>query len=165
MRPPCRGVDRTDCRLGRGAGGNGDSSALGQTPVIGIFQRGGSIYTGYVLDGAGKSQVHGRRGRIEPDDILRAESWRGYGDPAEPGDAGTGRVKGETSKGEKNANGIRSFRAYARRRLAKFRGVPGTTFYPAPQGERVSVQLPQPEYLPRGPEAAAGKAAQLKDRA
>jgi hypothetical protein len=81
-----------------------------------------------VQEGAGKSQADGRRGRIEPDSILRAESWRGNGDPAEPGEAGAGRVKSGTSKEAKNATGIRSFRAYAQRRLAKFRGVPGTTF-------------------------------------
>ena len=43
--------------------------------------------------------------------------------------AGKAQPEGRPGKGESNTNGIRSFRAYARRRLAKFRGVPGTTFY------------------------------------
>jgi hypothetical protein len=64
---------------GIGAGGNGDSSARGRIPVIGIFQRGGSIYTGFVLDGAATSCRESGRGRIEPDDILRPDAWRGYG--------------------------------------------------------------------------------------
>jgi transposase len=129
--PPVEGWIATDLsRLGaRGAGGNGGPAGSGKTPAIGIFQRGGSIYTGIIQEGAGKAQADGRLGRIEPDSILRAESWRGNGDPVEPGETGAGRRKSGTSRGEKNANGIRSFRAYARRRLVKFRGVPGTTFY------------------------------------
>jgi transposase len=82
-------------RLGaRGAGNNGGPAGSSKTHAIGIFQRGGSIYTGSLQDGAGKAKAEGYPG-----------------------------------KGESNTNGIRSFRAYARRRLAKFRGVPGTTFY------------------------------------
>jgi len=104
---------------GIGAGGNGDAGARGRTPVIGIFQRGGSIYTGFVLEGNGTSKPG--NGRAEPDDILRPDAWRGYDGLA-----------GEAERplpGDRNPAGIRTFRSYARRRLAKFRGVPGSTFY------------------------------------
>jgi len=104
---------------GIGAGGNGDAGARGRTPVIGIFQRGGSIYTGFVLEGNGTSKPG--NGRAEPDDILRPDAWRGYDG-----------LSGEAERplpGDKNPAGIRTFRSYARRRLAKFRGVPGSTFY------------------------------------
>jgi len=104
---------------GIGAGGNGDAGARGRTPVIGIFQRGGSIYTGFVLEGNGTSRPG--NGRAEPDDILRPDAWRGYDG-----------LSGEAERplpGDKNPAGIRTFRSYARRRLAKFRGVPGSTFY------------------------------------
>jgi transposase len=99
--PPIEGWIAADLsRLGaRGAGGNGGPAGGSKTPAIGIFQRGGSIYTDIVPDGAGKAQSEGGRG---------------------------GRRRSST--GEGNAAGIRSFRAYARRRLVKFRGVPGTTF-------------------------------------
>ena len=104
---------------GIGAGGNGDAGARGRTPVIGIFQRGGTIYTAFVLEGNGKPKTE--NGRIEPDDILRPDAWRGYDG-----------LSGEAERplpGDRNPAGIRSFRSYARRRLAKFRGVPGSTFY------------------------------------
>jgi len=104
---------------GIGAGGNGDAGARGRTPVIGIFQRGGSIYTGFVLEGNGTSKPG--NGRAEPDDILRPDAWRGYDG-----------LSGEAERplpGDRNPAGIRTFRSYARRRLAKFRGVPGSTFY------------------------------------
>ena len=71
---------------GIGAGGNGDAGARGRTPVIGIFQRGASIYTGFVLEGNGKSQPENGRGRIEPDDILRPDAWRGYDGLADEAD-------------------------------------------------------------------------------
>ena len=50
---------------GIGAGGNGDSSARGRTPVIGIFQSGDSIYTGFVLEGNGNPQPESGRGLQE----------------------------------------------------------------------------------------------------
>ncbi len=99
-------------RIGaRGAGGNGGGARL---PDIGIFQRGGSIFTGVV--GAGRAQA--APGPGEPDSILRPEQWR---------DGGPGGK--DPSERERSANGIRAFRAYARRRFAKLRGVPGATFY------------------------------------
>jgi len=101
---------------GQGAGGNG--GAGDRMPAIGIFHRGGSIFTRIMPQDAGKAQASG--GRIAPDSILRPEQWLDAGGPGR---------KGPPPEREKSANGIRSFRAYARRRLAKFRGVPGTTFY------------------------------------
>jgi transposase len=123
----CEGASPVE---GIGEGGNGDAGARGRTPVIGIFQRGGSIYTGFVLENNGKSEPE--TGRVEPDDILRPEAWRGYdglsgGAETERPGAGTG--KNGLADGYRNLSGIRSFRSYARRRLAKFRGVPGTSFY------------------------------------
>jgi transposase len=117
---------------GIGAGGNGDAGARGRTPVIGIFQRGASIYTGFVLEGNGKPKQENGRGRIEPDDILRPDAWRGYDGLAGEADRshpGAKIGKNGHANGVKDLSGIRTFRSYARRRLAKFRGVPGSTFY------------------------------------
>jgi transposase-like protein len=113
---------------GIGAGGNGDAGARCRTPVIGIFQRGESIYTGFVLEGNGKSQPENGRSRIEPDDILRPDAWRGYDGLAGEADRSPPGAK-SGKNGGKDLSGIRTFRSYARRRLAKFRGVPGSTFY------------------------------------
>ena len=113
---------------GIGAGGNGDAGARGRTPVIGIFQRGGSIYTGFVLESNGKSKP--KNGRAEPDDILRPDAWRGYDGLAGEADRPLpGAGKSGHANGVRDLSGIRTFRSYARRRLAKFRGVPGSTFY------------------------------------
>ena len=91
-----------------------------------------SIYTGFVLEGNGKSQPENGRGRIEPDDILRPDAWRGYDGLAGEADRslpGARAGKNGHANGVKDLSGIRTFRSYARRRLAKFRGVPGSTFY------------------------------------
>jgi hypothetical protein len=110
----------------KGAEGNG---GRGATPIIGIFQRGGSIYTGFVMEGNGKAPQENGRGRIEPDDILRPDSWLGYAGEADEGRAVSRPGKNGTANGSRNLDAVRSFRNYARRRLAKFRGVPGSTFY------------------------------------
>lgn len=115
---------------GIGTGGNGDAGARGRTPIIGIFQRGGSIYTGFVLEGNGTSQPG--NGRAEPDDILRPDAWRGCDGLSGEADRslpGTGTGRNGLANGVRDLSVIRTFRSYARRRLAKFRGVPGSTFY------------------------------------
>ncbi len=109
---PVEGGAAFDASLigGRGARGNGGA----RLPAIGIFQRGGRIFT-EIVQPEGAQATPGPGG---PDSILRPEQWR----DRSPGGK-------DPSERERGANGIRSFRAYARRRLAKFRGVPGTTFY------------------------------------
>ncbi|NPV05344.1 MAG: IS1595 family transposase [Syntrophaceae bacterium] len=105
---------------GTGAGGTCSSGGRrGRIPVIGIFERGGRVSAGFVLEGDGPSGHGGG-----PADILRPDAWRGYGGLGDETDAKDGH-RGADGR----ADGIRSFRRYARRRLAKFRGVPGSTFY------------------------------------
>ena len=117
---------------GIGAGGNGDAGARGRTPVIGIFQRGGE-HLHRVCAGGQRKVAAGERPR--PDRTGRHPAPRRVAGLRRPGRRGRQvaprRQAGKNghANGDKDLSGIRTFRSYARRRLAKFRGVPGSTFY------------------------------------
>jgi hypothetical protein len=64
------GAKRVRGRRGRGAGG--------KTPVFGILQRQGKVYTEIVPDCA-KATLQGIiRGRVSPESIIHSDRWRGY---------------------------------------------------------------------------------------
>jgi len=106
--------------------------ASGKTTVFGIFQRGGSVYTEIIPDCARRTLLAIIRGRIEPDSIIHSDHWRGYSGLVDLGYKKHYRVhhgKNEFANGRRHINGIESFWSYAKRRLAKFHGVPRSTFY------------------------------------
>lgn len=61
------GARRVKGKRGRGA--------YGKTPVFGIFQRGGRVYTEIVPDCARKTLLAIIRGRIDPDSVIHSDSW------------------------------------------------------------------------------------------
>jgi transposase-like protein len=118
------GARRVKGKRGRGA--------YGKTPVFGIFQRGGSVYTEIVPDCARKTLLAIIRGRIDPDSVIHSDSWRGYSGLVDLGYKKHYRVhhgKNEFANGRRHINGIESFWSYAKRRLMKFHGVSRSTFY------------------------------------
>ncbi len=118
------GARRVKGKRGRGA--------YGKTPVFGILQRGGSVYTEIVPDCARKTLLAIIRGRIDPDSVIHSDSWRGYSGLVDLGYKKHYRVhhgKNEFANGRRHINGIESFWSYAKRRLMKFHGVPRATFY------------------------------------
>jgi transposase-like protein len=118
------GARRVKGKRGRGA--------YGKTPVFGILQRGGHVYTEIVPDCARKTLQAIIRGRIDPDSVIHSDSWRGYSGLVDLGYKKHYRVhhgQNEFANGRRHINGIESFWSYAKRRLMKFHGVPTSTFY------------------------------------
>jgi transposase-like protein len=118
------GARRVKGKRGRGA--------YGKTPVFGILQRGGHVYTEIVPDCARKTLQAIIRGRIDPDSVINSDGWRGYNGLVDLGFKKHYRVHhgaNEFANGKKHINGIESFWSFAKRRLMKFHGIRAETFY------------------------------------
>jgi len=118
------GAKRVRGRRGRGA--------AGKTPVFGILQRKGKVYTEVVPDCAKATLQAIIRGRVSPDSIIHSDKWRGYNGLVDLGYKKHYRVHhgtNEFARGKSHINGIESFWSFAKNRLIKFHGVPQDTFY------------------------------------
>ena len=117
------GAKRVKGKRGRGASG--------KTPVFGILQRGGKVYTEIVPDCAKSTLQAVIRGRVELESIIYSDSWRGYNGLVDVGFGKHFRVdhnKNEFAKGRNHINGIEGFWGYAKTRLFRFRGMAPSTF-------------------------------------
>jgi len=71
------------------------------------------------------------RGKVSPESVVHTDGWRGYDGLVDLGFDKHYRVlhdDNEFARGASHINGIESFWSYAKRRLAKFNGVPKRTF-------------------------------------
>jgi len=117
------GAKRIKGKRGRGA--------YGKTPVFGILERGGQVYTEIVPDCAKKTLQAIIRGRVEIDSIIHSDQWRGYDGLVDVGYQKHFRVQhgnDQFALSNSHINGIESFWSFAKRRLEKFHGIPRTTF-------------------------------------
>jgi len=106
-------------KKGRGAGG--------KTIVFGILERQRKVYTEIVTAAAKKQLQAAIRGQVALDSIIHSDGWRGYNGLVGMGYKKHFRVhRGENvfARGNCHINSIESFWSYAKRRLAKFNGVP-----------------------------------------
>lgn len=113
----------------RGKRGRG---AAGKTIVFGIFKRNGHVYTEIVPNCRKKTLQKAIRGKVDLQSIIHSDGWRGYDGLVDVGYAKHLRVEhgnNEFANQRSHINGIESFWAYAKLRLAKFKGVPRHTFY------------------------------------
>ena len=113
----------------RGKKGRG---AAGKTPVFGLLQRNGRVYTESVPDCSKASLQAVIRGRLAPEVVIHSDGWRGYDGLVDVGYAKHLRVDHGASEfacGARHINGIESFWSFAKRRLQKFNGVSARTFY------------------------------------
>ena len=118
------GPRRVRGKRGRGAGG--------KTIVFGLFKRNGRVYTEIVPDCRKQTLLRAIRGRVSLDSVIHSDGWRGYDGLVDVGYARHLRVNHEGSEFARDrchVNAIESFWSYAKRRLAKFNGVPRHTFY------------------------------------
>lgn len=118
------GPRRVRGKRGRGAGG--------KTIVFGIFKRDGRVYTEIVPDCSKKTLLAVIRGKIKPQVVIHSDGWRGYDGLVDVGYERHLRIhhgRNQFARGNRHINGIESFWGYAKRRLAKFNGVAGHTFY------------------------------------
>lgn len=102
------------------------------TPVFGIFKREGKVYTEMVPD-CGKATLQAMiRGRVSPEVVIHSDGWRGYDGLVDLGYKKHYRINNgadECLKRKNQLNGIETFWAYAKGRLAKFHGISDSTFY------------------------------------
>ena len=117
------GARRVKGKRGRGA--------YGKTTVFGIYERGGKVYTEIVPD-ASKPTLQGIiRGKVDVHSVINSDGWRGYNGLVDIG-YGHFRVdhsKDEFARGHTHINGIEGFWGMAKVRLAKFKGLPKSTFH------------------------------------
>ena len=118
------GPKRIRGKRGRGAGS--------KTIVFGLFKRNGWVYTGIVPD-ARKATLQGViRGRVSLESVIHSDGWRGYHGLVDMGYAKHFRVQhgdNEFANEQSHINGIESFWAYAKLRLAKMKGIRKEMFY------------------------------------
>ena len=118
------GAKRVRGKCGRGA--------AGKTPVFGILQRQGKVYTEIVPDCAKATLQAIIRGKVPPDSVIHSDGWRVYNDLVDLGYKKHYRVHhgaNEFARGKKHINGIESFWSFAKTRLIKFHGFSQKTFY------------------------------------
>ncbi len=120
---PTSAPRRVRGKRGRGAGG--------KTIVFGLLKRADCVYT-EIVPNASKATLQAIiRGRIDPGSVVNTDGWRGYDGLVDLGIDKHFRVNhgnNEFVRGAHHVNGIESFWSFAKRRLAKFNGVPTKTF-------------------------------------
>jgi len=118
------GPQRVRGKCGRGAGG--------KTIVFGLFKRGDKVYTAIVPNASKAALQAVIRGRASLGSVLHTDGWAGYNGLVDLGFDKHFRVEHrdhEFARQSNHINGIESFWSLAKRRLAKFCGVPRHTFY------------------------------------
>ncbi len=113
----------------RGKRGRG---AYGKAIVFGVLKRQEKVYTEIVPDCSKATLQAIIRGHVAPDTVIHSDGWRSYDELVNIGFDKHFRVhhgNNEFANGEWHINGIESFWSFAKRRLAKFNGVPEHTFY------------------------------------
>jgi transposase-like protein len=112
--------------------GHRGRGAFGKTIVFGIFRRNGNVYTEVVPNCKMKTLQGVIRGRVSLESVIHSHGWRGYDGLVDLGYKKHFRVNhgGDEFVNERShINGIESFWAFAKTRLAKFRGMSKSTFY------------------------------------
>lgn len=115
-------------RRKRGKRGRG---AYGKTPVFGILQRQGKVYTEIIPDCVKATLQAIIRGKVSLKSVIHSDQWRGYNGLVDLGYKKHYRVhhgNDEFANAKSHINGIESFWSYAKRRLMKFHGIPHSTF-------------------------------------
>jgi transposase len=131
--PFCGAVEVDESYFGarrvKGLRGRG---AYGKTIVFGILERNGIVHTEIVPDCSKATLQAVIRGRVSLSAVIHSDSWRGYNGLVDLGYKKHFRVShgnNEFVKGKAHINGIESFWAFAKTRLAKFRGMNKDSFY------------------------------------
>ena len=106
--------------------------ARGKTIVFGLFKRNDKVYT-EIVPNCSRDTLQGIiRGKVNLESIIHSDGWRGYNGLVDLGYQKHYRVehgKNEFANTHSHINGIESFWAFAKTRLARFRGVAKSNFY------------------------------------
>ena len=113
----------------RGKRGRG---AVGKTIVFGLLKRGDKVYTAIVPNASKAALQAVIRGRASLSSVIHTDGWAGYHGLVDMGYDKHLRVQHSENifaQQLNHINGIESFWSLAKRRLARFCGVPKRTFY------------------------------------
>ena len=111
----------------RGKRGRG---AVGKTPVFGVLKRGGEVYVEIVKNCSRDALLPIIKGQILENSTVYTDGWKSY-DGLILNRYDHYRIHhshNEFARGKNHINGIESFWAYAKRRLAKFNGLTNDKF-------------------------------------
>jgi transposase-like protein len=111
----------------RGKRGRG---AKGKVPVFGLLKRNGKVYT-KIVKKCGKAELMPIiKGKILEESTVYTDGWKSYDGLVLNGykHYRVYHSKNEFARGKSHINGIESFWSYAKRRMAKFNGVPKEKF-------------------------------------
>ena len=106
--------------------------AFRKTPVFGMLQRNGKVYTEIAPDCAKVTLQAIIRGKADLESVIHSDGWRGYNGLIDLGYKKHFRVhhsNDEFARGKSHINGIESYWSFAKSRLLQFHGVPNQTFY------------------------------------
>jgi len=111
----------------RGKRGRG---AKGKVPVFGLLKRNGKVFTVIVKNCERRQLMPIIKGKILEDSTIYTDGWKSYDSLVLNGyrHYRIYHSKNEFARGKNHVNGIESFWSYAKRRMAKFNGVPKEKF-------------------------------------
>lgn len=111
----------------RGKRGRG---ALKKIVVFGLLKRKGKVYTSIIPDAKAVTVMPIIRRVVKRGSDIYTDGWKSYDALAVSGynHKKVSHEKDEFAKGDTHVNGIESFWSYAKRRLAKFNGIPKIYF-------------------------------------
>jgi len=116
------GAKRVRGKRGRGA--------KGKIPVFGILKRNGRVYTKIVKNCGKRDLMPIIKGKVLEESTIYSDGWKSYDSLVLNGykHYRVFHSKNEFARGKSHVNGIESFWSYAKRRMAKFNGVPKDKF-------------------------------------
>lgn len=116
------GAKRVRGKRGRGA--------AGKTPVFGLLKRNGNVYTQIVKHCSKAELMPIIQGKVLEDSTVYTDGWKAYDGLVLNGyeHYRIYHSHNEFARGKNHVNGIESFWAYAKRRLAKFNGFTESNF-------------------------------------
>lgn len=112
----------------RGKRGRGASEKI---PVVGLFKRGGKVFTQIVASCSKKELLPVIQGKVMEGSTIYTDSWKSYDSLVVKGYKHH-RIRhshNEFAQGKNHINGIESFWSYTKRRLRKYNGVQKRYFF------------------------------------
>lgn len=112
----------------RGLGGRGAGEKI---PVFGLLKRGGTVFVTLVKNCTKEELLPLIRGHVQKGSTIHTNGWKAYDSLILDGykHYRVHHAQHEFVKGKSHVNGIESFWSFAKRRLAKFNGLPAHKFF------------------------------------
>jgi transposase len=100
-------------------------AAAKKTPVIGLLQRQGRVFTAVIANASKRELLPVIRGQVLPSATIYTDGWSSYDGLVVDGykHYRIHHQKNEFARGRQHINGIESFWAYAKTRMVKVRGI------------------------------------------